>query len=112
MTAVAERPVTKIFAAVAGFFAVRRVADDRVGVAVSAALFEDRAVTGAGGGGGRSGSFSISRHPRRRDPRRRDPRHHGLRHDGLCRDFRPHPRRSRHRLDEGEFAAVMGESRR
>ena len=105
MTAVAERPVTKIFAAVAGFFAVRRVAEVRVGMAVPAVLSEDRAVTGAGGG--RSGSFSISRHPRRRDPR-----HHGLRHDGLCRDFRPHPRRSRHRLDEGEFAAVMGESRR
>ena len=100
MTAVAERPVTRIFAAVAGLFEVRRV-----GMALSAVLSEDRAVTGAGGG--RSGSFSISRHPHLRDPR-----HHGLRHDGLCRDFRPHPRRSRHRLDEGKLAAVMGESRR
>ena len=108
MTAVAERPVTKIFAAVAGFFEVRRVAEARVGITLSAVLSEDRAVTGADGG--RSGSFSISRHPHLRDPR-----HHGLRHDGLCRDFRPHPRHGRHHLhnrDERQIVAVMGESRR
>ncbi len=107
ITAVAESPVTKIFAAVAGFFAVRRVAEVRVGMALSAVLSEDRAVTGTGGG--RSGSFSISRHPHRRDLHRR-----GHRHDGLCRDFPPHPRRSRHHLHdqvEGEFAAAKQVSR-
>ena len=84
ITAVAERPVTRIFAAVAGFFVVRRVDGDLVGVAFSAVL----SVMGVdGGGGGRSGSFSISRHPHLR----------GLRHD-LHHDVRPlHPHRGRHR---------------
>ena len=82
ITATADRPVTKILAAVAGFFVVRRVGVDFVGMADSAVLSEMRA---DGGGGGRSGSFSISRHPRLRH----------LRHD-LHHDVRPlhhgHPR--------------------
>ena len=72
ITAVAERPVTRIFAAVAGFFFVRRVEADRVGMAFSAVL----SVMGVDGGeGGRSGSFSISRHPHLRG------RRHDLHHD-------------------------------
>jgi hypothetical protein len=51
-TAVAESPVTRIFAAVAGFLFVRLVF---VGLLVG--------LLDGGGGGGRSGSFSISRHP-------------------------------------------------
>ena len=80
----AERPVTRIFAAVAGFFVVRRVGVDRVGIVFSAVL----SVMGVdGGGGGRSGSFSISRRPHLR----------GLRHD-LHHDVRPlHLHRGRHR---------------
>jgi len=74
MTAVAERPVTKILAAVAGFLVVRRVGADFGGMAISAVL-SDLCV---GGIGGRSGSFSISRHPHLR----------GLRHD-LHHDVRP-----------------------
>lgn len=75
ITAMADRPVTKILAAVAGFFVVRRVGVDFVGMANSAVLSEMRA---DGGGGGRSGSFSISRHPHLR----------GLRHD-VHHDVRP-----------------------
>ena len=108
ITAVAESPVTKIFAAVAGFFAVRRVAEVRVGMASSAVLSEDRAVTGAGGG--RSGSFSISRHPRLRDLHRRG---HLCHHDDRRRDFRPH--HGHHHLhDQGEWelTVAMGESHR
>lgn len=72
ITAVAERPVTRIFAAVAGFFVVRRVDGDLVGMAFSAVL----SVMGVDGGeGGRSGSFSISRHPHLRG------RRHDLHHD-------------------------------
>jgi hypothetical protein len=83
ITAVAESPVTRIFAAVAGVLVVRRVEADLVGMVFSAVL----SVVGVeGGGGGRSGSFSISRHPHLR----------GLRHD-LHHDVRPlHPRRHRH----------------
>ena len=108
MTAVAERPVARIFAAVAGFFAVRRVVEVFTVMALSA-ISEDRAVTGAGGG--RRGSFSISRHPHRRDLHRRG---HLCHHDDRRRDFHPHHgrHRHRHRLDEGVLAAVMGESRR
>lgn len=108
MTAVAESPVTKIFAAVAGFFAVRRAAEVCVGMALSAVLSEDRAVTGAGGG--RSGSFSISRHPHRRDLHRRG---HLCHHDDRRRDFRPH--HGHHHLHdqvEGELTVAMGESHR
>jgi len=72
ITAVAERPVTRIFAAVAGFFFVRRVEANRVGMAFSAVL----SVMGVDGGeGGRSGSFSISRHSHLRG------RRHDLHHD-------------------------------
>lgn len=108
ITAVAESPVTKIFAAVAGFFAVRRVAEVRVGMASSAVLSEDRAVTGTGGG--RSGSLSISRHPHRRDLHRRG---HLCHHDDRRRDFRPHHGRHRHHhgLDVGEIAAAKRVSR-
>ena len=59
-TAVAESPVTRIFAAVAGFFVVRLTL---VGLLV--------ALADGGGGGGRSGSFIISRRPRLRGGRRR-----------------------------------------
>lgn len=88
ITAVAESPVTRIFAAVAGVLVVRRVEADLVGMVFSAVL----SVVGVeGGGGGRSGSFSISRHPHLRHPHLR-----GLRHD-LHHDVRPlHPRRHRH----------------
>ena len=106
MTAVAESPVTKIFAAVAGFFAVRRIAEVCVGMAFSVVLSEDRAGAGAtaGVGEGRSGSFSISRRPHRRDPR----------HDGLCRDFRPHHGHHHHLHDqvEGELTVAMVGSHR
>ena len=99
MTAVAERPVTKTFVAVAGFFAVRRVGVVRVGMALSAVLSEDRGGADSGGDDGRSGSFSISHHPHRGDRR----------HDGLRCDFHPH--HGRHRLygsDEPELAESMG----
>ena len=59
-TAVAESPVTKILADLAGFFAVRLfVIVDFVGELVG------------GGGGGRSGSFIISRRPHLRGGRPR-----------------------------------------
>ena len=107
MTAVAERPVTKILAAVAGFFVGRRVGPGCVGATLSAFFSKERA--DGGGGGGRSGSFSISRRPHHRDLHRRG---HLCHHDDRRRDFRPHHGRHRHRLDEGVLAAVMGESRR
>ena len=58
-TAVAESPVTRIFAAVAGFFVVR--------LTLEVLLV---ALADGGGGGGRSGSFIISRHPLLRVRRR------------------------------------------
>ena len=94
ITAVAERPVTRIFAAVAGFFVVRRVEVDRVGMPFSVVL----SVMGVdGGGGGRSGSFSISRRPHLR----------GLRHD-LHHDVRPlRGRRHRHGVALLDLALQM-----
>lgn len=84
MTAVAERPVTKILAAVAGFCVGRRLGPGCAGASLSVFLLKDRA---GGGGGGRSGSFSISRHPRP---------HHGHRYDDHRRGLRPHHGRHRH----------------
>ena len=69
-TAVAESPVTRIFAAVAGFFVVR--------LTLEVLLV---ALADGGGGGGRSGSFSISRRPHLLRGRRRALRAlHGRRH--------------------------------
>lgn len=100
MTAVAERPVTKILAAVAGFFVGTRRGVGCVGMALSGFLSEERA-----GGDGRRGSFSISRRPHPHH-RRRDHRYDDRRHD-----LRPHHGHHHHLHDqvEGEPAAVMGE---
>lgn len=98
MTAVAERPVTNILAAVAGFFVGTRRGVGCVGMALSGFLSEDRAGEAAGVGDGRSGSFSISRRPHHR--RRRDRRYDDRRHD-----LRPHHGRHRHH-DEDEQEMV------
>ena len=100
MTAVAERPVTKILAAVAGFFVERRLGPGCDGATLTAFFSKERA--DGGGGGGRSGSFSISRHPHHR--------HGDHRHDDRRHDLRPH--HGRHRLhgpDELELVSRQGE---
>ena len=81
--------MTKILAAVAGFFEVRLLGVVFVDVALVAVLLD-----GDGGGGGRSGSFSISHRPLLRDLHVR----HAL---------RDHHHRGRHHRDAGERALAV-----